>query len=310
MIRVALVFPGQGSQAVGMGQALHREFPAARRVFAEASEAAGFDLASLCFEGPAEKLDLTEFTQPAVLTVSLAAFAALREEIGLDPAMAAGHSLGEYSALAASGAISLADAVRAVRARAQWMQQAVPAGEGAMAAVMKVPRPEIEQICREAAGDGQVSPANDNAPGQVVISGHARAVDRALELVKEKGGRSRKLKVSGPFHTSLMAPAAEKMDGLLRDLDFGDLAFPVFANVDAKPYPGADGVRERLVRQIVSPVRWQQTVENMAAGADLFIEAGPGSILAGLIGRCLPGARVLPCSEPGHLAAIREGLAS
>lgn len=306
---LALVFPGQGSQAVGMGRSLCQEFPAARAVFEEASEAAGLDLKKLCFEGPADKLELTEFTQPCLLAASLAAHRVLDKETGLRPMVAAGHSLGEWSALAAAGALKLADAAAAVHERGKWMERAVPAGMGAMAAVMKLPREQIEQACRSAAQGEVAAPANDNAPDQVVISGHAGAVARALELIKQMGGRTRMLKVSGPFHTLLMKPAADKMDEFLAGINCSGFLFPVVANVDARAYPGPDQIRGRLVAQMTSPVRWRESVEEMARrGVELFIEVGPGKALAGLIQRILPGARVFSMSEPEDLNEIKAAI--
>jgi [acyl-carrier-protein] S-malonyltransferase len=307
MSDLALVFPGQGSQFVGMGQALYREFSSARETFEEASEAVSLDLAKLCFEGPKDTLGLTEYTQPCVLTASMAAYNVLKAETGLSPLVAAGHSLGEYTALTAAGAISLADAVQAVRERARLMEQAVPAGEGAMAAVMKVTRDEIEKACRESCEDGIVVPANDNAPEQVVISGHAACVDRAVETLKSRGGRTRKLKVSGPFHTGLMGPAAQQMEEVLERIDFKSLSFPVLANCNARPYPEDNGARKNLCSQIVSPVLWRQTVEEMdRQGARAYLEVGPGKVLAGLVSRCLPDAKVMGFMEPGDLAEIKS----
>ena len=309
-MKAALVFPGQGSQTVGMGQALAREFAAAREAFAEASAAAGFDLAALCFDGPTEKLALTEFTQPCVLTASVAAFRVLQSETGIAPAMAAGHSLGEYSALVAASALPLAAAALAVRRRGQWMQEAVPAGLGAMAAVMGLDPGRLSDLCREAAQGQVVVPANDNAPGQVVISGHAEAVDRVMALCKVQGGKCRKLNVSGPFHTPLMEPAAVKMEALLAGLTFSSPAFPVFANCDAELHGGTAEIGPRLRRQIVNPVRWRETVQRMAdSGVELFIEVGPGTVLAGLITRTVPGARVLPMNDPKHVDEIAKALA-
>lgn len=307
MSDTALVFPGQGSQFVGMGESLCRDFAAAREVFEEASQAVSLDLRKLCFQGPAETLALTEYTQPCVLTASLAAWKVLEAETGTVPILAAGHSLGEYTALVAAGVMSLSDAVRVVRERARLMEKAVPAGEGSMAAVMKLSRPQIEDACREVSQNGVVEAANDNAPDQVVISGHAAAVDRAAERIKSMGGRVRKLKVSGPFHTGLMEPAAREMESLLADIDFSEPSFPVLANWNAKPYPAGNGVADNLRRQITSPVLWRQTVEQMdRQGADLYVEAGPGRVLAGLICRCLPEATVLGFMEADQLDGIKQ----
>lgn len=308
MTRIALVFPGQGAQAAGMGAAFHREFAAAREVFAEASEAIALDLARLCFEDPDRRLELTAFTQPAVLTASLAAWRVLAAETGLAPAAAAGHSLGEYSALVAAGSLSLADAARAVRARGEAMERACPSGEGAMAAVLGLDADAVAAACVEAGQGEAVVAANDNAPGQVVISGHAGAVDRALALVKARGGKGRRLKVSGPFHSPLMQPASEALAPLLRGLPFRPPAFPVIANFNALQYENG-GIADGLIAQLTAPVRWRESVDALARmGIEVFIECGPGTVLAGLIKRALPEARVLPCSEPAHLAAIKEVL--
>ena len=303
----ALVFPGQGAQFAGMGKALYREFGRAREIFEEASDATHLDLAALCFEDHADQLALTEFTQPCVLTASLAAWRVLCQETGLKPGIAAGHSLGEYSALAAAGVLTVGDAAQAVRLRGKWMQEAVPAGMGGMAAVMSTPREVIEQACREAAQGQVVAPANDNAPDQIVISGHTEAVDRAIAALKAKGSRAKKLKVSGPFHTELMAPAAGQMARLLSGLSFSPLAFPVIANVDAEPYPGPEAVADRLVRQITQPVKWRETVEAMdRRGIRIYLEAGPGNVLAGLIKRTAPSAVILPLLEPQDIPAIAK----
>jgi [acyl-carrier-protein] S-malonyltransferase len=284
----ALLFPGQGSQARGMGKELSREFNVARETFAEASDATGLDLAGICFDDPHGQLELTEFTQPCVL--------------------AAGHSLGEYSALVAAGALTLHDGARAVQMRGKWMQEAVPAGQGGMAAILGAERCLIEAACREAAGGQVVVAANDNAPGQIVISGHNAAVDRAIAIIKEKGGKAKKLKVSGPFHTALMQSAAEKMAELLAGVEFSGPAFPVIANVDAAPYPGS-GPADLLVWQMTSVVQWRRTIEAMEErGVKQYVEAGPGTVLAGLIKRTQPSAVVLPMAEPAHLENIRKAM--
>ncbi len=306
---LALVFPGQGSQFVGMGQSLYRDFARARETFDEASEAVNLDLCKLCFEGPQDTLSLTEYTQPCVLTASLAAWRVIEAETGVVPRLAAGHSLGEYTALVAAGVMPLGQAARAVQERARLMEKAVPAGTGAMAAVMALSREQIDEVCKESCGAGIVVPANDNAPDQVVISGHAGAVDRATEELKSRGGRVRKLKVSGPFHTELMEPAAREMESLLAKMEFAKPAFPVLANLDARPYPGGNGVVRNLSRQIVSPVLWRQTVERMdRQGARVYLEAGPGKVLAGLISRCVPGAEVLGFVESERLNEIKQGM--
>lgn len=306
---VALVFPGQGSQFVGMGQALAREFPVARQTFEEASEATGMDLMGLCFEGPADKLELTQYNQPCVLTAAVCAFRVLVEKTGIKPSLAAGHSLGEYSALVAAGVMGLSDAVVAVRNRGKWMKEAMPNGQGGMAAIMGVSRQVIEEACREAASNRVVVPANDNAPSQIVISGHVQALDKAIAIIKERGGKARRIKVSGPFHTELMKPAAEKMAEFLDGITFSEFAFPVVANVDAAIYPGPESVPERLVKQITHPVRWRESLEQMERrGIKTYIEVGPGTVLGGLIRRTLPAAKVLPLLEPEHVTQVEREL--
>lgn len=324
MTKVALVFPGQGSQAVGMARELHESCARARETFAEASEAVSIDLADLCFNGPREKLDQTEFTQPCLLAASVAAYRGLAEEADLDIVCSAGHSLGEYSALAAAGVVGFADAVRAVRARGEYMRDASPPGEGGMAAVLGLEREQVEEVCRAVAAERRVYPANHNAPGQVVISGHADALKTASALLKERGGKVRPLKVSGPFHTPLMESAAARMKEVIEALPARAPSFPVIANLDAAPYPSDNGAAllEKLVGQLTRPVLWKESVEAMAryplaggnggpdneTGPDLFIECGPGTVLAGLIKRILPGKPVLPFSRPEHLEAIGEEL--
>jgi [acyl-carrier-protein] S-malonyltransferase len=305
----ALIFPGQGAQKIGMGKALHDEFPIVRDTFEEASDAVGIDLAALCFDGPIEKLSLTQYTQPCVLTTSIAAFRVLTSEIDFSPIIAAGHSLGEYSALAASGVISFPDAVAAVHNRGKWMDEAVPDGTGCMAAVLKSTPEEVEKACEEASGQKIVVPANDNAPGQIVISGHKEAVEAASALLKENGGKVRALNVSGPFHTEMMEPAVEKMKDFISELKLGDFSFPVIANVTAKTYVKKENVSDRLSRQLTLAVRWRECVIEMdKQGARLYIESGPGSVLSGLVKRTLDSPQVLPMNEPSHIDAIREAL--
>jgi [acyl-carrier-protein] S-malonyltransferase len=281
---IAFVFPGQGAQKVGMGKALADAFPICRETFEEADAALGEALSTLCFEGPEDRLLLTEYTQPAILAVSTAA-ARLARSRGLVPAFAAGHSLGEYSAHVAAGTLSFADALRTVRRRGQYMQEAVPVGEGAMAAVLGLDAEGVARAC-EAAADGQiVSPANLNAPGQVVIAGHAPAVARAGEQAKALGAkRVIPLAVSAPFHCALMRPAEERLAPELRALKTADPAFPVVANVDAEPKRDARSAIEALVRQVSCPVRWEDVVRRLVAeGVRTFVELGPGTVLAGLI---------------------------
>ena len=285
MVRsVATVFPGQGSQAPGMGKDLAEKFPVARQVFEEADDALGFAISRLCFEGPAEDLQLTENTQPAILTVSVAAFRAMKEAGIEAPAFVAGHSLGEYSALVAAGALSLSDAVRTVRARGQYMQEAVPVGTGAMAAVIGGELGDIERICRDASGDQVCSIANFNSPGQAVIAGNTEAVDRAIEMLSGVAKRVIKLKVSAPFHCALMKPAQDRLAADLEQLNFNEPAVPVVTNVDARPTTAPGELRDALVRQVSAPVRWLESMQWLIQqGVDTFIEAGPGKVLAGLM---------------------------
>lgn len=299
---VAFVFPGQGSQKVGMGKGLYEAFPESRAVFDEADGALAFPLARLCFEGPEKELQLTANTQPAILTVSVAAYRALAAR-GVRPGWVAGHSLGEYSALVAAGVLSLADAVVAVRRRGQYMQQAVPVGQGAMAAILGLDLAAIETACREAAQGEIVSPANINSPGQVVIAGHAGAVARASEMCKAAGAkRALPLPVSAPFHCALMMPAQERLAKDLASLSFRDPDVPLVNNVDARVVRAADECREGLVRQVSTPVRWQESVERLAgAGVDTAVEVGPGTVLCGLVKKIAKGARVLNVEDPESL---------
>jgi [acyl-carrier-protein] S-malonyltransferase len=301
-VSVAFVFPGQGSQKVGMGKALAEAFPEARAVFAEADAALGFSLSRLCFEGPEAELQLTANTQPAILVASVAALRVL-ESRGARPDWVAGHSLGEYSALVAARALELKDAVGAVRRRGQYMQQAVPAGEGAMAAILGLDFPAVEQACREAAREQVVSPANINGPGQVVVAGHAAAVDRAVEACRAAGARKAvRLAVSAPFHCALMAPAQTRLAADLARVPFRDAAVPVVNNADARAVRTADECRDGLVRQVSAPVRWQESVERLAReGATTFVEVGQGTVLSGLIRRIVKGAKILHVEDPASL---------
>ncbi|QQS41575.1 MAG: ACP S-malonyltransferase [Acidobacteriota bacterium] len=285
MGKTAYIFPGQGSQAVGMGKDLADSSPAARAAFEEADEALGFALSETCFGGTEEELALTANTQPAILTTSVAAFRAMREEGYPDPDYVAGHSLGEYSALVAAGSITLTDAVKTVRKRGTYMQEAVPVGVGAMAAIIGLGLGEVEAGCEEASQGQVCSPANINSPKQIVIAGDSDAVDRACEILKEKGAkRAIRLNVSAPFHCSLMMPAQERLAKDLNSLDFADLEFPIVENVTAELNSTGDRVAEALTRQVSSPVRWLQSVEKLIGlGVDTFVEAGPGRVLCGLV---------------------------
>jgi [acyl-carrier-protein] S-malonyltransferase len=306
---VAFVFPGQGSQVVGMGKALFDAFPQSRAVFEEADAALGFALSRLCFEGPEAELQLTANTQPAILAASLAALRPLLAR-GARPDWVAGHSLGEYSALVAAGAIGLADALRTVRRRGEYMQEAVPVGVGAMAAILGLDLPAIEDACREAAAGEVVSPANVNSAGQVVIAGHAAAVDRASELCKARGAkRAVRLPVSAPFHCALMKPAQDRLASDLAALAFRDPEVPLVSNVDARVVREGDACRDGLVRQVSGAVRWQESVELLAReGVDVFVEVGPGTVLSGLVRKIAKGARVLNVDSPESLEAAVAAL--
>jgi [acyl-carrier-protein] S-malonyltransferase len=301
-VKIAFLFPGQGSQAVGMGRAFAESSKSAAAVWKEADEALGFALSRLCFDGPEEKLTLTVNTQPALLTASVAAAAALAER-GIAPQLAAGHSLGEYSALVVAGALRFADAVRLVRKRGEFMQDAVPVGTGAMAALLGVDLPTAEQVCGEAAQGEVVGVANINSPGQIVIAGHRTAVERAVKAAAERGGKkSVLLPVSAPFHSALMKPAADRLAAELERVAVSAPKFPIVRNVDAGVTTSAEDVKPFLVRQVASPVRWTECVERLSReGAGAFLEVGPGRVLTGLLKRTLEGVRGLPVEDPASL---------
>ena len=284
---IAFLFPGQGSQHAGMGKELAENFSVARQVFEEANDAIGFDLASLCYNGPEEDLKLTANTQPAILATSVAALRVLEAETGLVPAFAAGHSLGEYSALVCAGALAFGDAVRTVRQRGMFMQEAVPVGTGSMAAILGLDLEALDVVCRDAAQGQVVTPANYNSDGQVVIAGHVDAVARAIELAKAEGAkRAMALPVSAPFHCSLMVPAGERLADVLAGITIHEMALPVITNVEAVPNQDASRVRDLLVRQVSAPVRWQETIACMVKlGVSRYIEIGPGKVLSGLVKR-------------------------
>jgi [acyl-carrier-protein] S-malonyltransferase len=306
---IAFVFPGQGAQKVGMGRALAEAFPVCRDAFAEADAALGERLSALCFEGPEDRLQLTENTQPAILAVSVAA-CRLAESCGVRAAFAAGHSLGEYSAHVAAGTLSFADALRTVRRRGQYMQQAVPVGEGAMSAILGLEAEAVAAACAEAAGEtGRVvSPANLNAPGQIVIAGHHDAVARAGAVAKARGAkRVIPLAVSAPFHCALMKPAEERLAPELRALTASDPRIPVVANVDAEPKRDAAAAVEALIQQVSSPVRWDAVVRRLIAeGVTRFVELGPGTVLAGLIRKIDRSVTVASVEDPDGVTALAE----
>jgi [acyl-carrier-protein] S-malonyltransferase len=304
---IGFVFPGQGSQYAGMGKDLADNFSVAKQLFEEANDSLGFDLASLCFDGPEEDLKLTTNTQPAILTVSIAALRVIEQETGFAPAFAAGHSLGEYSALVGAGALSFADAVRVVRKRGAFMQEAVPVGEGAMAAIIGLDGAPLEDVCREAAQGKVVSPANFNSPGQVVIAGHADAVERAIDLAKAKGAkRALPLPVSAPFHCSLMVPAGERLKEVLESIAVNPLNIPVISNVEAVPNADASRVKDLLVTQVSSPIRWDESVRAMVGlGVKRFIEIGPGKVLAGLVKRIDKGVEAQSFSDVAGLRSLK-----
>jgi [acyl-carrier-protein] S-malonyltransferase len=302
---VAFLFPGQGSQTVGMGKALAAQFPEARAVFAEADEALGTSLSSIIFEGPADALMLTENTQPAMLTTSVATYRVLAAR-GLVPAMVAGHSLGEYSAHVAAGTMQFADAVRLVRNRGRYMQEAVPIGAGGMAAILGLDGDAVARACAEASDGEVVSPANLNGSGQVVIAGAAAAVARAGERAKALGARRViPLQVSAPFHCALMKPAEERLAPELRALAVADPRVPVVANVDGAPKTDAAAAIEALIRQISAPVRWEDVMRRLIdEGVTAFVEVGPGNVLTGLARKQARQATCVSIDSPDQLAAI------
>ena len=302
---IACIFPGQGSQAVGMGKALAEAFPIVRETMAEADQALGESLSGLCFEGPAERLVLTENTQPAILAVSVACYRLL-SSTGVVPAFVAGHSLGEYSAHVAAGTMTFADALRTVRRRGRYMQEAVPVGQGAMAAILGLDAEKVAQACAEAAQGEVVSPANLNAPGQIVIAGSKDAVARASERAKQLGARRAiPLPVSAPFHCALMLPAEARLAPELRALTVSDPAMPVVANVDAEVKRTAAAGIEALVKQVSAPVRWEDVMRRLASeGVHKYVEVGPGTVLTGLGRKILKDAAFANIEDPSGLDAV------
>lgn len=282
----AFIFPGQGSQYVGMGKELFENFAVSKQVFEEADDALHHSLSALCFRGPEETLKLTEYTQPAVLTTSIAAFKALQSEKGIIPQLTAGHSLGEYTALVVSGALAFSEAVKIVRLRGKFMQEAVPVGEGAMAAVLGMEREQIERICDEVSSGEVLTPANFNCPGQIVIAGHTKAVGRAIERVKQEGKKAVLLPVSAPFHSPLMRPAGERLEKVLEGVSVNDLKIPVVTNVEAEVNDSKDMIKGLLVAQVSRPVRWEESMEKIIErGIEQVLEIGPGKVLSGLMKR-------------------------
>jgi [acyl-carrier-protein] S-malonyltransferase len=305
----AWIFPGQGAQQVGMGLALSEQHPAAKEVFQRADEALGYSISKMCFEGPESELGLTKNTQPAIVTASIASLFALRATFPElpDPAFVAGHSLGEYSALVAADALSLEDAVRLVHLRGTAMQEAVPAGEGGMAAIMGGDAEAVSALCRDAAQGDALSPANFNAPGQIVIAGTAAAVERALGMAKERSLKGIALKVSAPFHCKLMGPAADRVREALADVRIQKPRFPVVANVSAEPNQEASAVAELLIRQVDSAVLWDRSIQFMSAqGVDRALELGPGKVLAGLVKRIDKSLKVKSIGIPADLDGVQE----
>lgn len=309
---IAFIFPGQGSQHPGMGKDLAENFPAAKQVFEQADGTLGFSLSGLCFNGPAEELQLTENTQPAILTTSIAALRAMQSEGFPVPDFVAGHSLGEYSALVAADALSISDAVKIVRARGGYMQEAVPVGTGAMAAILGADLQTVKDACDEAAQGEVCSPANINSPAQIVIAGDTAAIDRAIPILKERGAkRAIKLNVSAPFHCALMKPAQDRLAVDLGEAGFRDLAVPVVTNVDAKPVVSGAEARDSLVRQVSQPVRWLESVEFLInQGVQTFIEIGPGKVLSGLVRQINRDVRCVNVEDAASLRSARETLVS
>ncbi len=311
MSKLAFLFPGQASQYPGMGRDLAENFPESRAVFEQADAALGFSISKLCFEGSEDALRLTENTQPAILAVSVAAYRAL-ESRGITPGFAAGHSLGEYSALVAAGGLDFTPAVKLLRSRGRYMQEAVPAGEGAMAAIMGLSPADVLEVCRKAAQGEVVSPANLNSPDQIAISGHAAAVKRAVEIASQSGAkRAVMLSVSAPFHCALMAPAQQRLEPDLRATQFNNLRFPVITNVDAETIASGDEARDALIRQVTQPVRWLDCVREMIdSGVSIFVEVGPGKVLSGLLRQIDRSVRCFNVEDAASLQSTLDKIAA
>jgi [acyl-carrier-protein] S-malonyltransferase len=310
-MKTAFLFPGQGSQFAGMGQSLAASFPAARARFEEADDALGFSLSRLCFDGPEEELKRTENTQPALLATSVAAYTVLRGEVG-EPDYVAGHSLGEYSALVAAGSLNFVDALRLVRKRGRYMQEAVPAGVGAMAALLKLPEVKLDEVLAQAAQGEIVSAANLNSPDQVVIAGHKGAVERAMELAKAAGAkRAVPLPVSAPFHCALMTPAQVRLKDDLDGAAFSDLRVPLVNNWQGRVVRSAGEAREGLYQQVPNPVRWVESMRTLnGAGVERWFEAGAGTVLSGLLRSIVAGAKCISFGEANDVEKIRAASAN
>jgi len=307
MSKLAFLFPGQASQYPCMGKDLASNFAESRAVFEEADAALGFPISRLCFEGSEDALKLTENTQPAILTVSVAAYRALAAR-GIEPDFAAGHSLGEYSALVAAGALEFAEAVKLVHQRGRYMQEAVPAGEGAMAAILGLSPADVSEVCKKAAGGEVVSPANLNSPEQTVIAGDAAAVKRAVEIASQSGAkRAVILAVSAPFHCTLLTPAQKRLEADLRTVKFSTPRFPIITNVDAEAITSGDEARESLIRQVTMPVRWLESVREMIEqGVNIFVEVGPGKVLSGLLRQIDRSVRCFNVEDAASLQATLD----